>query len=165
MTDTGMLLITPRQGRRVSAKPANRGMLAGQKGRIAHQARLEEEALSRQTKQSTSHTSTPTTPKSLLSKLTTVILPLLITTLLLSNFLTSTWTFNLYTALQPRVSRHLREDAWSPWKIEMREFTPEQLSLYDGRAENPVYLALDGDVYDVTANRRIYGKGGSYNMM
>lgn len=47
----------------------------------------------------------------------------------------------------------------------MKEFTPLQLAMFDGSPDRPVYLAIDGIVYDVSANRRIYGKGGSYNMM
>ncbi len=48
----------------------------------------------------------------------------------------------------------------------MVDFTPVQLGMYDGSdPELPVYLGIDGKVYDVSKNRRIYGKGGSYNMM
>ncbi|KLT38549.1 cytochrome b5 [Cutaneotrichosporon oleaginosum] len=40
------------------------------------------------------------------------------------------------------------------------------LSAYDGSNEAlPVYISIDGVVYDVSANRRVYGKGGRYNMM
>lgn len=45
-------------------------------------------------------------------------------------------------------------------------FTPEQLGKYDGSDKTkPVYLAIDGDVYDVTASRRIYGPLGPYHVM
>ena len=48
----------------------------------------------------------------------------------------------------------------------MKELTPDELARYDGSSlQRPVYVAVDGEVYDVSANRRIYGKGGSYNMM
>ncbi|KAI5454390.1 hypothetical protein NCC49_004444 [Naganishia albida] len=48
----------------------------------------------------------------------------------------------------------------TPQKI----FTPEQLAAYDGKdASKPIYLGVDGDVYDVTASRRIYGPLGPYN--
>jgi predicted heme/steroid binding protein len=48
----------------------------------------------------------------------------------------------------------------------MINLTPSELARYDGSSEKrPVYVAIDGEVYDVSANRRIYGKGGSYNMM
>ncbi|KAK0537124.1 hypothetical protein OC834_000200 [Tilletia horrida] len=47
---------------------------------------------------------------------------------------------------------------------QQRLFTPAELQLYAGRApERPIYLAVMGDVYDVTTNPRIYGPGGSYN--
>lgn len=47
-----------------------------------------------------------------------------------------------------------------------RNFSMKALSAYDGSNESlPVYLSIDGVVYDVSANRRVYGKGGSYNMM
>lgn len=41
--------------------------------------------------------------------------------------------------------------------------TPEELAGFDGKDENkPVYLAINGSIYDVSANRRTYGPGGSY---
>jgi hypothetical protein len=47
-----------------------------------------------------------------------------------------------------------------------RAFSMKALSAYDGSNEAlPVYISIDGVVYDVSANRRVYGKGGSYNMM
>ncbi|KAI8906843.1 cytochrome b5-like heme/steroid binding domain-containing protein [Gorgonomyces haynaldii] len=43
-------------------------------------------------------------------------------------------------------------------------FTPRQLARYDGSDPNrPIYLAVKGVVYDVSAGRTYYGKGGSYN--
>lgn len=42
--------------------------------------------------------------------------------------------------------------------------TPAQLSAYDGTDETkPIYLAINGTIYDVSANRRTYGPGGSYH--
>ncbi|EHA56748.1 hypothetical protein MCOR02_004650 [Pyricularia oryzae] len=41
--------------------------------------------------------------------------------------------------------------------------TPEELAAFDGSDENkPVYIAINGTIYDVSANRRTYGPGGSY---
>lgn len=42
--------------------------------------------------------------------------------------------------------------------------TPAQLLLHDGRdPEMPIYLALNGSVYDVSASPHLYGPGGSYH--
>ncbi|KAJ5493600.1 Cytochrome b5 [Penicillium fimorum] len=42
--------------------------------------------------------------------------------------------------------------------------TPSQLSLYNGTDPNlPLYVAVNGTIFDVSANRMIYGPGGSYN--
>lgn len=42
--------------------------------------------------------------------------------------------------------------------------TPEELSVYDGSdPEKPIYLAINGTIYDVSNGRGIYGPGGSYN--
>ncbi|CAG7937787.1 unnamed protein product [Penicillium nalgiovense] len=42
--------------------------------------------------------------------------------------------------------------------------TPSQLSLYNGTDTNlPLYVAVNGTIFDVSANRMIYGPGGSYN--
>jgi predicted heme/steroid binding protein len=48
----------------------------------------------------------------------------------------------------------------------MLTLTPEQLARFDGSDRwLPVYVGILGEVYDVSKNRRIYGQGGSYNMM
>ncbi|EMC92170.1 hypothetical protein BAUCODRAFT_38198 [Baudoinia panamericana UAMH 10762] len=64
---------------------------------------------------------------------------------------------------------------WRPWftrpTVVMRYFqgpvylTDTELKVYDGRdPKKPIYLALNGTIYDVTAGRRLYGPGGSYNV-
>lgn len=64
---------------------------------------------------------------------------------------------------------------WRPWFIRPRVLfrylqgpvllTDEQLALYNGTDPNlPVYLALNGTIYDVSAGRRTYGPGGSYHV-
>ena len=47
---------------------------------------------------------------------------------------------------------------------EEKVFTVSQLAQYDGSdPEKPVYLAIKGKVYDVSAGRSYYGPGGSYS--
>ncbi|EDW82422.1 uncharacterized protein Dwil_GK25798 [Drosophila willistoni] len=42
-------------------------------------------------------------------------------------------------------------------------FTPEQLATYNGENGAPIYLALLGEVFDVTRGAKHYGTGCSYN--
>ncbi|KAK0957252.1 hypothetical protein LTR91_021958 [Friedmanniomyces endolithicus] len=66
---------------------------------------------------------------------------------------------------------------WRPWFIcpgpIARYFrgplllTPSQLGLHTGHppgSGSPIYLALNGTIYDVSSNPRIYGPGGSYSV-
>jgi predicted heme/steroid binding protein len=52
------------------------------------------------------------------------------------------------------------------WKAQLQGpiyLTPEELANYDGTDETkPVYLAINGTIYDVSNGRHIYGPGGSY---
>ncbi|KAI2468286.1 cytochrome b5 [Annulohypoxylon bovei var. microspora] len=52
------------------------------------------------------------------------------------------------------------------WKAQLSGpiyLTPAELAQYDGTDETkPIYLAINGSIFDVTSNRRIYGPGGSY---
>ncbi len=42
--------------------------------------------------------------------------------------------------------------------------TPEELSLYNGTDKSlPIYLAINGTIYDVSASPSFYGPGGSYH--
>ena len=44
------------------------------------------------------------------------------------------------------------------------ELTPEELTAYDGTdPSKPIYLAINGSIFDVTPGARIYGPGGSYH--
>jgi predicted heme/steroid binding protein len=43
--------------------------------------------------------------------------------------------------------------------------TPSQLSTYDGsNPDLPIYLAINGTIFDVSAGRQTYGPGGSYSV-
>lgn len=43
-------------------------------------------------------------------------------------------------------------------------FSLPELAMYNGRdPKKPVYIAILGDVYDVTEGRGIYGRGGYYS--
>jgi predicted heme/steroid binding protein len=64
---------------------------------------------------------------------------------------------------------------WRPWFIRPQVLlrylqgpvllTDQQLALYNGTDPNlPIYLALNGTIYDVSAGRRTYGPGGSYHV-
>ena len=41
--------------------------------------------------------------------------------------------------------------------------TSEELASYNGKEGSPLYLAIDGRVYDVSAGTKFYGEGGSYH--
>ncbi|OLN87164.1 Membrane steroid-binding protein 1 [Colletotrichum chlorophyti] len=60
---------------------------------------------------------------------------------------------------------YLRPDYWkSKWNGPLY-LTPEELAQYDGTdPEKPIYLAINHTIFDVSANPRIYGPGGSYNV-
>ncbi|KAK3112412.1 hypothetical protein LTR53_011335 [Teratosphaeriaceae sp. CCFEE 6253] len=64
---------------------------------------------------------------------------------------------------------------WRPWFVRPQlisryfrgpvQLTDAQLAGYDGSDPGrPIYLALNGTIYDVSAGARIYGPGGSYNV-
>ncbi|KZW04418.1 cytochrome b5 [Exidia glandulosa HHB12029] len=62
------------------------------------------------------------------------------------------------------------EGKWSNIKTyfpsQMTVFSERRLAQFDGTYESkPIYLAIDGDVFDVSASRHTYGPGGSYHIM
>ncbi len=47
---------------------------------------------------------------------------------------------------------------------DLPKFSSEHLKTFDGTDSNkPIYIALDGLVYDVTAGKEFYQVGGSYH--
>ncbi|KAK6379208.1 Dihydrodipicolinate synthase [Exophiala oligosperma] len=49
-----------------------------------------------------------------------------------------------------------------PSPVVFQTYTPRTLLKYNGTKDMPVYLAVRGKVYDVTAGRNFYGPGGPY---
>lgn len=135
-------------------KPANAAMLAGKKARLERKAQQEQDKIQNQAKSGSGS-------GSILSRLImlAIFLPLL------SNFLTGTYHFSL----GPTVQKHARS-VWrhplNPLSAPPRVFTLDELKAFDGsQPGKPIYISVNGQVFDVTANPRMYGKGGAYNMM
>ncbi|UKZ77260.1 hypothetical protein TrVFT333_004980 [Trichoderma virens FT-333] len=59
---------------------------------------------------------------------------------------------------------YLRVDWWKAQIQGPIYLTPEQLAAYDGKdTSKPVYIAINGTIFDVSVGRHIYGPGGSYS--
>jgi predicted heme/steroid binding protein len=57
-----------------------------------------------------------------------------------------------------------RTNAWQTLKRRPLYLTPDELARYDGTDPAlPIYLAINGTIYDVSAGARHYGPGGSYH--
>ena len=63
----------------------------------------------------------------------------------------------------PFFPSHFTANAWGD-QNGPQEFTDEDLKNYDGsNPDLPIYLAINGTIYDVSVGRRHYGPGGSYH--
>ncbi|WWC57627.1 uncharacterized protein I303_100159 [Kwoniella dejecticola CBS 10117] len=148
-------------GNTVTDKPANRAILASQRRRLEHESKLK----AQRTSKARSHGGAGSRSGKGRNTIWSYI-PIILFIPLLSSFLTQTYTFGLSQYYLPTLRRFWNETPLNPYRPTMRGFTPQELGFYDGlHDDRPVYLAIDGTVFDVSANRRIYGKGGSYNMM
>ena len=67
--------------------------------------------------------------------------------------------YTIYTMLKPSPPPALPRE---PPATVFRTFTPRTLLPYNGTNDMPVYLAVRGKVFDVTAGRNFYGPGGPY---
>ncbi|KAL8753839.1 MAG: hypothetical protein Q9184_005304 [Pyrenodesmia sp. 2 TL-2023] len=65
----------------------------------------------------------------------------------------------VYLRLRPKPPTAL---AKGPPPIVFRTFTPLTLKPYNGENNMPVYLAVNGKVFDVSNGRNFYGPGGPY---
>ncbi|GAA5848860.1 hypothetical protein JCM3766R1_003342 [Sporobolomyces carnicolor] len=83
----------------------------------------------------------------------------LLTSAFLSRAVTETWMWNY----DPHTSISLLRRSLFP-TAPLLTLTEAQLGRYDGTSlTEPIYLAIDGDVYDVSAGRDSYGPGGAYH--
>lgn len=139
-------------GRRVSQKPANKPFLAYQRFK---QLESEKEERIKAGRPLPSDLPAPWTIWSFIKPL----ILLLLFTPVFGQFLTGSPAFGY----EPQIRKAWR--AYGP-KKSFQEFTPVQLAAFDGSdPKKPIYLAIDGDVYDVSSSARIYGPEGSYHMM
>ncbi|KAL8865980.1 MAG: hypothetical protein Q9174_006574 [Haloplaca sp. 1 TL-2023] len=65
----------------------------------------------------------------------------------------------IYYRLKPKPPAILTKP---PPPIVFRTFTPPELKPYNGENNMPVYLAVNGKVFDVSSGRNFYGPGGPY---
>ncbi|KAE8350870.1 cytochrome b5-like heme/steroid binding domain-containing protein [Aspergillus coremiiformis] len=89
-----------------------------------------------------------------------VLATLVIASCGLSYYMTSSesvlWGYRPWFTRWPVLARYLQ----GPLVL-----TPEQLSLYNGTDSSlPIYLAINGTVFDVSANPLVYGPGAHYNV-
>ncbi|RDL42189.1 Cytochrome b5-like heme binding protein [Venustampulla echinocandica] len=73
--------------------------------------------------------------------------------------LLSLFLYILYRSFRPSPAPKL---APPPPAIVFRTFTPPDLLPFNGMNNQPVYLAVRGKVFDVSAGRNFYGPGGPY---
>ncbi|GAA6002211.1 cytochrome b5-like heme/steroid binding domain-containing protein [Rhodotorula paludigena] len=86
----------------------------------------------------------------------------LATSALLSRAMTQTWVWG-YEGKWTNPAK-IRDALFPPKQLEMTE---AQLALHDGSrpSEYPLYMAIDGDVYDISdGGMRNYGPGGPYHV-
>ncbi|KAK4141988.1 cytochrome b5-like heme/steroid binding domain-containing protein [Dichotomopilus funicola] len=63
----------------------------------------------------------------------------------------------------PTAPRYLKTDWWLKQLRGPLYLTPSELATYNGSdPSKPLYLAINGTIYDVSSNARTYGPGGSY---
>ncbi|KAF7541235.1 hypothetical protein G7054_g767 [Neopestalotiopsis clavispora] len=82
----------------------------------------------------------------------------------LSYLISSGTTFGL-DKLAKHPPKYFQKAWWEEQFKTPLQLTLSELSAYDGSdPEKPIYLAINGTIYDVSANRRTYGPGGSYHV-
>ena len=99
-----------------------------------------------------------TTASSVVDVLRLIFLVVLLNSLL-SYFVTQDSL--IWNAKPPRLARPAVFRAWLRGPLHL---TPAELVLYNGSdPELPIYLAVNGTVFDVSAGRHYYGPGGGYS--
>jgi membrane-associated progesterone receptor component len=71
----------------------------------------------------------------------------------------------LYQKMKPvstPVSKPVSTPVSKPVVIESRDFTPRELSEFNGVNSSKIYLAIKGKVYDVSSKPEFYGPGSMY---
>ncbi|KAI1621112.1 dihydrofolate reductase [Exophiala viscosa] len=89
-----------------------------------------------------------------------VIITLIGVSCALSYYLTSgssyLWNYNPWFLNAPKVGQ---------WWAGPVNLTPDQLALFNGSdPSKPIYLAINGTIFDVSEGRHTYGPGGSYEV-
>eukprot|EP01038_Epipyxis_sp_PR26KG_P011249 gene11249-15093_t len=91
-----------------------------------------------------------------------------IVTVISSIFIAVLLSYLLMTSLFSSLfgSKKQNKDSINQEEVEpivLRDFTIEQLRENDGSNDKPIYIALRGEVYDVSAAKEFYGEGSGYH--
>ncbi|KAF9400626.1 hypothetical protein BGZ94_005414 [Podila epigama] len=118
-------------------------------------ARVQDSALNKTTTTKTTRVAKQKTTENWKGALLQTVLLSVVFFFLSSYLVTDTWLWGY----KGKYSNWRR---WIPRK--QLVFTQEELKRYDGSDPNTnIYLAVKGEVFDVTAGRSFYGKGGGYS--
>ncbi|GAA5909914.1 cytochrome b5-like heme/steroid binding domain-containing protein [Sporobolomyces salmoneus] len=147
---------TPKTPAQATMKKANKPFLVHQN----YKKRQAEEALRKKSNPTSSSSSQ--SPGTLFNVFKWTVFALS-TSLVLSRAITQTWTWGYDPPPQLTSISALKDHFFPPGPLTLTE---EQLSRYDGKQDPnlPIYLAIDGDVYDVTSGKSSYGPGGAYSI-
>ncbi|KAL6933350.1 related to Damage response protein 1 [Hanseniaspora guilliermondii] len=64
------------------------------------------------------------------------------------------------TQTQDKQAQHVESTSQS---VVLRDYTPKELSNYDGHMDPKIYIAVKGSVFDCTLGRQFYGPSGPYS--
>jgi membrane-associated progesterone receptor component len=82
-----------------------------------------------------------------------------------STFVALWLAYAILASLFPSSEREkLKGPEPEPEPIVLRDFTIQQLREFDGNNEKPIYVALRGEVYDVSSAHELYGPGQGYHL-
>lgn len=67
------------------------------------------------------------------------------------------------TGLSQTENQETKQAENTSQSVVLRDYTPRELSNYDGHMDPKIYIAVKGSVFDCTLGRQFYGPSGPYS--